>query len=162
VDLKGVFEGDGPSENNQYEHSGGHDAQAAKLDEGKDDALPKAGPVGACVLDYQAGDAYGGGGGEEGVQQVQVAAWRAGLGQGQEECADKDQKGKTDDDAHDADGAGPGEGLGAKLEDPGQGSIDTQHADYAQVGVAGARYLRGVRTVGRVGGWLSQNGSLRV
>ena len=56
---------DGESEDRRE----GHDAQAADDDAGGDNGLPEGGPVGRGVDGGQAGDADGGHGGEENVDE---------------------------------------------------------------------------------------------
>jgi hypothetical protein len=67
-----------------------HDPETAYLEQGEDDALPKAGPVGGRVLDDQPGNAHRRGCGEECRQEGGRAFPGASGRQHQQACAERD------------------------------------------------------------------------
>ncbi|SIA72217.1 Uncharacterised protein [Mycobacteroides abscessus subsp. abscessus] len=79
---------DGESEDRRE----GHDAQAADDDTCGDDCLPEGGPVGRGVDGGQAGDADGGHGGEENVDEGGGCVGRGGDWQHQERRDDADDE----------------------------------------------------------------------
>ena len=78
-----------PQQHGGHQHHG-HIAQPPHLDEHQQDELAQAVELGPGVLRHQPGDAGGGGGGEQAVQEGQGAACPVGEGQGQQQCPGQD------------------------------------------------------------------------
>ena len=109
--------------------------EAAELDEGENDGFAEAAPIGGGVEAHEAGDADGGGGGEEGVPAVGPLPGLGGDGEGEEEGAEGDGGGE---------GADQVPGGGAEAEEPAagaQGDDFRSQAAAAQDDVAGAAWV---------------------
>src|SRR5690606_14879323 len=87
LDHQPVPDGDALPQEGRHQQGPGHDAQAASLDEEGDDQLAEGRPGGGGVYYCQAGDADGGSGGEEGVQDGDGPPILGGGGQAEEDGA---------------------------------------------------------------------------